>query len=148
MTALAHPTTSVTPIYPECAPPSPPTIVISGVAPSVFEELGGTELLITGTFPVLVPLGVFVGTLGDETDASCYGGQGFGYLPMSLDGVMVRVVSPQTVPGNLLLSIHAAGFVSGTFPVTVVERVHRGKVFASRLLFPSWAAVGARRIDG
>ena len=126
-------------------PPPPPVIVISGVSQDLFGQQGGDELIITASGLIIgYDYQVFINGL------PCFGGQGYGYLPQTLDGTTLKVITPiLTIAGVLDIVVQQVSplITSAAFPITIIERVFMGRQFSMRQCFPRWYATGARRID-
>jgi len=121
---------------------------IIDVQPDPITEEGGTEMTATGLFPVNEPLELFMGYTGDDTDAPCYGGEGYGYQPQTESSSEVHFMSPPNAPGSpckVTLKYLGAVFTyeSG---VTVLERVWRTKQLSTKAAHPPWIGAGKRQL--
>jgi len=122
-------------------------VSITGLSAAVGSSEGGTIITITASgLTAGTDLGVYLGTAGNDTDPPCYGGQGYGYTPQSVDGQTVNVATPPLDPGSYTLTL-VQGPSSDTIAFTVVERAYYGRRFSIRKSFPSWVAAGNRRLD-
>lgn len=122
-------------------------LTITAINPSVIGDEGGEELVLTGTFPELTAVKAYLGSAGDETDSPCYGGQGYGYNPMSQDGVTLRVVAAAGAIGSNWLTV-VVGVETAQIAVTVVERNFKTATFSMRADYPPWYDAGPRMLDG
>jgi len=116
---------------------------ISSVTPDMFDQLGGTELVIEGTFTVGRGYTVSIGA------RECYGRLGNGYLCYSADGTTLRAVTPPIPSGESgapTLTVFHTLEGSASIGVTVVEAAF-GDEHHARRLFPPWAGVGPRRLE-
>lgn len=117
-------------------------LTVTGVTPAIFGTEGGTELEITGTFTIGVPLEVRVGGI------LCYGGPGFGTSPQSSNGTKVIVAAPPLETGSHPVTVkEGVDTVPSPSEVNVIDRAWSSKVFSVRSSFPSWYGVGKRRLD-
>lgn len=112
---------------------------IQSISGGPVTERGGHVLVATGTFPIGQPMSVTI------DGVPCYGGQGNGYSPVSLDGQTLSFVSPPLTKGlNRQIEI-----ISGPIPILgfidVVERSWASIEHESRRLYPPWI-VGKRRL--
>lgn len=116
----------------------------------VIGEDGGYWITVPGTFPAGDDLEVFIGPNGDDTDPPCYGGQGYGYNPVSADGTELLLVTPPVAAGidRILSWRKVGGDLTQIGTLWVVDRNHANKLHSSRAGFPPWAGVGARRLEG
>jgi hypothetical protein len=122
---------------------------ITDVSPSLISTAGGHLMTATGQFTAGAPLAVHLGPLGNVDDPLCYGGQGYGYSPISADGTTVSFVSPPLPKGDAGVTI-IDGSDTLTFPVgsvTVVERSWPVKFHQLRKSNAPWWAVGPRRLE-
>lgn len=118
-------------------------LVIDSVSESMIGQSGGVELTLT-----------LVGTLTAGTiqifldGLPCYGGQGFGYLPLTtgVSGSTVKIFTPPSSAGVLNLTAQQGNLVSPGFPIIVLERSWSSKQFEMRKSFPPWYALGSRRL--
>lgn len=109
---------------------------------------GGFTTTITGVFPVNVPLEVFIGPNNDATDPPCYGGEGRGYRPRSLDGTTLVLVTPPLSAGaNFLNWREVGGPLNAWGGVSVIDRNWAMRTYRMRGLFPPWCGVGSRRLE-
>jgi hypothetical protein len=117
--------------------------------PTYLAPDGGYLIRLTGTFPINDPYEVFLGPSGNADDPSCYGTVGYGYLPQSIDGVTLDLVSPSmTATGAISMSLrHVGGLLHAGPSFTVVERSWHGREFGMRVGFPPWTGVGSRRLE-
>jgi hypothetical protein len=107
---------------------------------------GGHDVTITGTFPVNEPIEVFLGPHGNHFDAPCFGGAGYGYNPVSANGLTVTITTPPMATGTQKVTVRISRTNYAADDLKVVERVWRHKSYAIRSEFPPWSAVGARRL--
>jgi hypothetical protein len=77
-------------------------VAIDAVSPDTVDTPGGRILTIAGLFEKNTDLSV---TLGG---APCYGGSGFGYLPMSTDGLTLKCAAPPLPKGTAGLLVNGA----------------------------------------
>jgi hypothetical protein len=121
------------------------------VFPAVIDDEGGTELLvILGTeFGVNAEVQAYLGPLGTVEDPPCYAGRGYGYTPISEDGISIVCYAPPTAPGSVFLTLvygePPQTVVAGN--VTVLERNFKSKRFSFRSCFPPWYGVGPRNME-
>ena len=124
--------------------PYPPAI--DDVDPDVIPDNGGVIMTITGDFPAETALRVHLGPLGTQDDPQCYGGEGYGYWPQSLDGETLVVISPPVEAGTCLISVWEGSSGLGSLPITVVEANWPLKFYEIRRAIPPWTEVGVRRL--
>jgi hypothetical protein len=123
---------------------------VSVIDPVLVCETGGDTITITGTFPIGEPFNVYFGPAGDATDPKCYGGESYGYSPMSVDGTTLAFVVPPTAPSTSYISYQKGLNPLVTLssdPVTVIDRHWPNKQHSTRAGFPPWTGVGPRRLD-
>jgi len=125
-------------------PPAPPSL--DSVDPDILPDIGGVIMTITGEFPVRTDLAVHLGALGTKEDPPCYGGEGYGYMAWSLDGITLTAVSPPIDPGSYKLSVWDGDSTLGSLDVTVVEFYWPGKR-SGRKSFPPWFEAGVRQLS-
>jgi hypothetical protein len=150
--------------------PQPTSVSVESVAPNVLPTIGGTRLLIKGTFISEQKLRVFISKSVKRT--LCYSGvPGDGEVVTSTDGKHLRVIAPALVAGtgyDLELEreetvlntdgtpvLNSLGepekrwvfFASLTGAISVVAANYGSGVFSSRNLFPGWAATGPRTVS-
>jgi hypothetical protein len=116
----------------------------------IIDDKGGTELVITAPskFSIGEEVEIHLGLTGTTADALCYGGPGYGYRPISVDGDAVHFASPPaTVGANMVTVVHGAPPVTSLIRITVVEHSHKGKAFGIRAAFPPWTGVGGRSLE-
>lgn len=119
-----------------------PSITIGSVTPAVINQEGGTQLVLTLSDASAGEISVFI------DGVRCYGGQGFGYTPIT-DGSTVTVYTPKLDSvGTLKLTAQQGEIGSNEVNVTVLEQYWHGKRFGLRPSFPFWFGVGPRRLDG
>jgi hypothetical protein len=115
-------------------------------------QQGGIELTISGTgLPTGVDLAVYLGSSGDETDVLCYGGQGYGYAPRSLDGLTIAIISPvfENV-GTMSLTVvnlSTSDQIVLSDALIVVEKYWPFRYFGNRAMHPPWMQVGRHKLD-
>ena len=126
-------------------PPAPPSL--DYVDPDIIPDNGGVILTITGDLPTHTDLEVHLGPLGTKEDPICYGGEGYGYLPWSQDGVTLIVASPPVSIGVRKLSVWEGDTFLGSLDVTVVEHFWPSRTPPVRRDFPPWSDVGARQLS-
>jgi hypothetical protein len=125
----------------EAGPEPPGALVIS---PDLVDQLGGTEVTITGTFD---PSRAYAVTLGGRP---CYSGvAGHGYLCRPVNSTTLRAVTPPVPSGEVgaqtvVVSHPLEDDQEG--PLTVVESPF-GKAHGVRRCCPPWTALGARTLD-
>jgi hypothetical protein len=122
------------------------SVLIDTVDPDPISTAGGHLITLTGTFPVNEALPTRLGLAGDSTDPLCYGGQGYGYSPVSLDGLTLEIVSPPCGKGTATITITYDDY-DYQAAITVVERSWAEKLHTMRRNFSPWKALGARRLD-
>ena len=113
-------------------------------------EDGGYELELEGTFPAGAELEVYIGPNADEdTDEPCYGGEGYGYNPVSEDGTTLTVITPQLGVGDQKVSWRqvGGGNTAELGKITVVERNWPHRQFGHKANFPPWTDLGPSRLD-
>ena len=99
-------------------------------APLVLTQEGGEELRLQGVWPAGQGLEVFVGPAGSTADAPAYGGEGFGYSPLSADGVFLSFVTPPLSAGRTSLP---RGSIETSSPTTLaVNSGSRGSMGSSQ----------------
>ena len=97
--------------------------------------------MLTGTFPLATDLTVSIGGV------AAYGGQGFGTLPQSQDGVTLSVSVPPLSPGDHQVAVIEEGEESvPAGALTILEHNWASKTFSMRSNFPPLYAVGPRTL--
>ncbi|MBT8430098.1 MAG: hypothetical protein KJN79_09330 [Gammaproteobacteria bacterium] len=104
-------------------------------------ERGGHLLTAVGAFPTGEDFAI---TIDGEP---CYGGQGFGYSPRSLDGTTIEFVSPPVALGAQKVVDIATTSGSLIASVDVIERSWGSAEHEAHRDHPPWAAVGKRILD-
>ena len=125
--------------------------IITFIAPAIVGQIGGTEVVLTGTFTIGRAYNVYMGINEDATDSSCYSGiMGNGYRCFSENGVTLPFVSPKVFNGSLsaqkVTVMHSLEDTSH-IDITVIEVPLNKEVFTMRKYFSKWIGVGVRSAD-
>jgi hypothetical protein len=122
-------------------------LFLDAVEPDPISTVGGELMTAIGLWPIDHTVEVHLGPLGTDEDPLCYGGQGLGYEALSLDGVTLQFASPPLAKGAVTLTVVDGATVLTLGGTNVVERNWPGKLHPTRKSFPSWEALGARRLE-